>query len=47
MLKQRYISCLVNLNKNQIDKGIKEIESTYNNHISFDDTLESIHYRRK
>ena len=47
MLKQRYISCLVNLNKNQIDKGIKEIESTYNNYISFVDTLESIQYRRK
>ena len=47
MLNQRYISCLVNLNNNQIDKGIIEIKSTYNNHISFEDTLESIQYRKK
>ena len=26
MLKQRYVSCLVNLNKEQINKGIKEIK---------------------
>jgi len=47
MLNQRYISCLVNLSNNQIDKGILEIKSTYNNHISFEDTLESIQYRKK
>ena len=31
MLKQKYISCLVNLNKNQINKGIKEIKERYPN----------------
>ena len=29
MLKQKYISCLVNLTKQQINKGIKEIIDTY------------------
>ena len=44
MLKQRYISCLVNLNKNQINKGIKEIEATYDNKINFEDILVSIKF---
>ena len=30
MLQQRYISCLVNLNKDQISNGIKEIKKLFN-----------------
>jgi len=45
MLKQRYISCLVNLNKNQIRKGIKEIKDTYTNKMIFDDVLICIKYK--
>ena len=45
MLKQRYISCLVNLNKNQISKGIKEIKDTYTNKMIFDDVLICVKYK--
>ena len=39
MLKQRYISCLVNLNKDQINRGIKEIKDIYPNKVLFKDVL--------
>ena len=39
MIKQKYISCLVNLNKAQIIKGINEIKQTYPNKIAFTDIL--------
>ena len=39
MLRHRYISCLVNLNKDQINKGIKEIKDTYPNKMLFKDNL--------
>jgi 2-polyprenyl-3-methyl-5-hydroxy-6-metoxy-1,4-benzoquinol methylase len=45
MLKQRYISCLVNLNKDQIKKGIKEIKDTYPNKMVFDDILICVKYK--
>jgi len=45
MLKQKYISCLVNLNKDQIRKGIKEIKDTYNNKMIFDDVLICVKYK--
>jgi 2-polyprenyl-3-methyl-5-hydroxy-6-metoxy-1,4-benzoquinol methylase len=45
MLKQRYISCLVNLNKDQISKGIKEIKDYYPNKMIFDDVLICIKYK--
>tara|TARA_B110000238_G_C16073965_1_gene416203 strand:- start:107 stop:817 length:711 start_codon:yes stop_codon:yes gene_type:complete len=45
MLKQKYISCLVNLSKAQIIKGIKEIRNTYSNNISFKDILICIKYK--
>ena len=45
MLKQKYISCLVNLNKNQIRKGIKEIKDTYTNKMIFDDVLICVKYK--
>ena len=45
MLKQRYISCLINLNKDQIRKGIKEIKSIYPNKMIFNDVLICIKYK--
>jgi ubiquinone/menaquinone biosynthesis C-methylase UbiE len=45
MLKQKYISCLVNLSKNQINKGIKEIKNTYPKKILFEDILFCITYK--
>ena len=45
MLKQKYISCLVNLNENEINKGIKEIKDTYSKMILFKDTLICIKYK--
>ena len=45
MLKQRYISCLVNLNKDQISKGIKEIKDTHPNKMIFDDVLICLKYK--
>ena len=47
MLKQRYISCLVNLNKEQISKGINEIKRLSNKKITFIDKLISIKYIQK
>ena len=45
MLKQKYISCLINLSKVQIDKGINEIENTYPNNILFNDILICIKFK--
>ena len=45
MLKQRYISCLVNLNIKQINKGIKEIYDIYDKNIIFEDILICIKYK--
>ena len=45
MLKQKYISCLVNLSKAQIIKGINEIKDTYPNKILFEDILICIKYK--
>jgi 2-polyprenyl-3-methyl-5-hydroxy-6-metoxy-1,4-benzoquinol methylase len=45
MLKQRYISCLVNMTKEQIKIGINEIKDIYPNKILFDDTLICIKYK--
>ena len=45
MLKQRYISCLINLTKNQINKGINEIKRNYPNRITFNDILICIKYK--
>ena len=46
MLRRRYISCLVNLNKDQLNKGIKEIKEIYPNKILFNDILICINYKR-
>jgi cyclopropane fatty-acyl-phospholipid synthase-like methyltransferase len=45
MLRQRYISCLVNLNKDQINKGIKEIKDIYPNQMLFEDVLICIKFK--
>jgi cyclopropane fatty-acyl-phospholipid synthase-like methyltransferase len=45
MLKQKYISCLINLSNAQIIKGINEIKNTYPNKISFTDILICIKYK--
>ena len=46
MLKQKYISCLLNLNSNQINKGIEEININFKKRITFKDILISIQYSR-
>ena len=45
MLKERYISCLINLSKIEINKGIREINKTYPNKIFFDDVLICIKFK--
>tara|TARA_B110001452_G_scaffold251584_1_gene240758 strand:- start:454 stop:1164 length:711 start_codon:yes stop_codon:yes gene_type:complete len=45
MLKQKYISCLINLSKSEINKGVKEIKVTYSKMILFEDTLICIKYK--
>ena len=45
MLKQKYISCLVGLNKKQLKKGIEEIKEIYPNNIIFKDILICIKYK--
>ena len=47
MLQQRYISCLVNLNKSQISNGIKEIKKLFSKKINFIDKLIFIKYIKK
>ena len=47
MLRQKYISCLVNLTKNQINKGIKEVKDIYPNKIIFKDVLICIKYKQQ
>ena len=46
MIKQKYISCLVNLKENQITKGINEIKDIYPNKILFEDILICIKYNQ-
>ena len=47
MLRQKYISCLINLTKNQINKGIKEVKDIYPNTIIFKDVLICIKYKHQ
>ena len=46
MIKNRYISCLLNLSESKIKKGINEIKSNYKNQIKFTDTLNCISYKK-
>jgi cyclopropane fatty-acyl-phospholipid synthase-like methyltransferase len=46
MIRERYISCLLNLSNKEIKFGISEIKSKYKNQIKFTDTLKCISYRK-
>ena len=46
MIKERYISCLLNMSDKEIKFGISEIKSRYKNQIKFTDTLKCISYKR-
>ena len=46
MIKNRYISCLLDLSDKEIKKGVNEIRSNYKNEIKFTDTLNCINYKK-
>ena len=46
MIINRYISCLLNLSKKEIKKGVEEIKSDFKNQINFTDTLICINYKK-
>ena len=46
MIRERYISCLLNMSNKEINLGISEIKSKYKNQIKFTDTLKCISYRK-
>ena len=45
MIKDRYISCLLNLNIKEIKLGISEIKSKFKNQIKFTDSLKCITFK--
>ena len=46
MIRERYISCLLNMSNKEIKLGISEIKSKYKYQIKFTDTLKCITYRK-
>ena len=46
MIKNRYISCLLNISDKEIKIGIGEVRSNYKNQIKFTDTLNCINYKK-
>ncbi len=46
MIKSRYISCLLDLTRNEIINGISELKLKYKSHIKFTDTLKCISYKK-
>ena len=46
MVKSRYISCLLDLEYTEIQKGISELKSKYKSQIKFTDTLKCISFRK-
>ena len=46
MIRERYISCLLNMSSKDINLGISEIKLKYKNQIKFTDTLKCISYRK-
>ena len=46
MIKQRYISSLLNMSDNQILKGINQINSKYKNNMTFKDKLNCIIFKK-
>ena len=46
MIRERYISCLLNMSNKEINLGISEIKSKHKNQIKFTDTLKCISYKK-
>ena len=46
MIKDRYMSCLLNISDKEIKKGVNEIRSNYKKQIKFTDTLNCINYKK-
>ena len=46
MIKNRYISCLLNLSDEELKKGVNEIKYSYKKQIKFTDTLNCINYKK-
>jgi len=46
MIKSRYISCLLDLKKREINSGLDEIRFKYKNIIKFVDTLKCISFSK-
>tara|TARA_B110000037_G_scaffold174943_1_gene199351 strand:- start:333 stop:1043 length:711 start_codon:yes stop_codon:yes gene_type:complete len=46
MIKDRYMSCLLNISDKEIKKGVNEIGSNYKKQIKFTDTLNCINYKK-
>ena len=46
MIKNRYMSCLLNLSKKEINKGIDEINFNLKNQLNFTDTLKCLSFRK-
>jgi len=46
MIKNRYISCLLNISESEIKKGVDEINANYESKIKFTDTLNCINYKK-
>ncbi len=45
MIRERYISCLLNMSNKEVEFGISEIKSKYKRKIQFNDVLEGIIYK--
>ena len=46
MIRERYISCLLNMSNKEINLGISKIKLKYKNQIKFTDTLKCISYKK-
>jgi len=46
MIKNRFMSCLIYLSKEEILKGVKEIQNNFKDLIKFDDILECVFYKK-
>ena len=46
MIKNRYISCLLNMSLKDLTIGINELNSKYKKYIKFNDTLKCIYYKK-
>ena len=45
MLKKRFISCLLDISKKEIEEGVEEIQSKYRKKIKFSDILDCLIYQ--